>query len=295
MYPMGWIACTASTTTTLSATSPPHTPALSCPPANTALTSYLLSMEGWMRVNVGGSQLASQRLLQLKYPGYLAAVTLSRMEELLHEHSYTATDYHQGLPAMGPERCIEILEKRCSAEFYEQEVHRMQLPYSAKVLGGVVSVEERQERRAQQLRRQQEINARRREEKLQQDEEHLDKLLALQELLEDGYLEQFHKHLVQLNMDSAEELQSYINKLSQVVEQVTMASWPAVNSWYGARDWALEHIPGGEGWISRQDYEEKGGGKDNHLVLVDLRPQGMDGARAEWELELVSIIGNKNT
>ncbi|CAB1336245.1 unnamed protein product [Coregonus sp. 'balchen'] len=53
-------------------------------------------MEGWMRVNVGGSQLASQRLLQLKYPGYLAAVTLSRMEELLHEHSYTATDYHQG-------------------------------------------------------------------------------------------------------------------------------------------------------------------------------------------------------
>lgn len=37
--------------------------------------------------------------------------------------------------------------------------------------------------------------------------------------MEDGYLEQFHKNLVQLNMDSAEELQSYINKLSLVVEQ----------------------------------------------------------------------------
>lgn len=43
-----------------------------------------------------------------------------------------------------------------------------------------------------------------------------------------------------------------------------MASRPAVDAWYGARDWALEHLPAGgggaaEGWISRQDYEEKGG------------------------------------
>uniref|UniRef100_A0A8C8C490 Tc1-like transposase DDE domain-containing protein n=1 Tax=Oncorhynchus tshawytscha TaxID=74940 RepID=A0A8C8C490_ONCTS len=76
-----------------------------------------------------------------------------------------------------------------------------------------------QERRAQQLRRLQEINAWRREEMLQQDQERLDKLLALQEMLEDGYMEQFHKNLVQLNMDSAEELQSYINKLSLVVGQ----------------------------------------------------------------------------
>ncbi|XP_077103964.1 serine hydroxymethyltransferase, mitochondrial-like [Siphateles boraxobius] len=37
------------------------------------------------------------------------------------------------------------------------------------------------------------------------------------------------------------------------------------------------------------------GGTDNHLVLVDLRPQGMDGARAERVLELVSITANKNT
>lgn len=50
------------------------------------------------RVNVAGSQAASylQRLLQLKYPGHLAAITLSRVEELLHEHSYTAVDYHEG-------------------------------------------------------------------------------------------------------------------------------------------------------------------------------------------------------
>lgn len=40
-----------------------------------------------------------------------------------------------------------------------------------------------------------------------------------QELLEDGLLEHFHKRLVELNMDSAEELQSYINKLQLAVEQ----------------------------------------------------------------------------
>ncbi|XP_068997129.1 actin-related protein 5 [Embiotoca jacksoni] len=344
------------------------------------------------RVNVAGSQAASylQRLLQLKYPGHLAAVTLNRMEELLHEHSYTAVDYR------------EELEKWRSPEFYEREVHRMQLPFSGKVPGGCVSVEERQERRAQQLRRLQEINARRREEKLQQDQERLDRLMEVQELLEDGLLDQFHKSLVELNMDSAEELQSYINKLQLAVEQgrqkllhdgaegktevseleqpmdegdgvalmdsdfpedtlpekpanvvqpmfnmaeyhqlfvgterlrcpeilfqpsltgedqmglmetlqyvlarytleqqealvsnvfltggnmqypgmrerverellamrpfqshfkVTMASQPALDAWYGARDWALAHPPGGaaEGWISRQDYEEKGG------------------------------------
>ncbi|KAG7519643.1 hypothetical protein JOB18_012483 [Solea senegalensis] len=161
------------------------------------------------RVNVAGSQATSylQRLLHLKYPGHVAAITLSRMEELLHEHSYTAVDYY------------EELEKWRSPSFYEQEVHRMQLPFSIKVPGGCVSVEERQERRAQQLRRLQEINARRREEKLQQDQERLDRLIAVQELLDDGLLDQFHKSLVELNMDSAEELQSYINKLQLAVEQ----------------------------------------------------------------------------
>uniref|UniRef100_A0A3B5L077 Actin-related protein 5 n=1 Tax=Xiphophorus couchianus TaxID=32473 RepID=A0A3B5L077_9TELE len=161
------------------------------------------------RVNVAGSQAASylQRLLQLKYPGHLAAITLSRMEELLHGHSYAAVDYH------------EELEKWRCPEFYEREVHRIQLPFSGKVPGGCVSAEERQERRAQQLRRLQEINTRRREEKLQQDQERLDRFLAIQELLEDGLLDQFHKSLMELNMDSAEELQSYINKLQLAVEQ----------------------------------------------------------------------------
>lgn len=72
------------------------------------------------------------------------------------------------------------MEKWRSPEFYEREVHRMQLPFSGKLPGGCVSAEEKQERRAQQLRRLQEINARRREEKLLQDQERLDRLMAVQ-------------------------------------------------------------------------------------------------------------------
>ncbi|KAI4871619.1 hypothetical protein NFI96_013397 [Prochilodus magdalenae] len=335
------------------------------------------------RVNIGGSHTAAymQRLLQLKYPAHQAAITPSRMEELLHHHCYVAVDYQQEL------------EKWRSAEFYEEEVHRMQLPFSGKVAGVFASVEERQERRVQQLRRLEELNNRHREERLQQDQERLDTLLAVQELMEEGAVEQFHRRLMELNMDSAEELQSYIHKLSLSLEQhrlarveiteleqpldegdgvnqteadlgeesaqienvdkiqpvfnmaeyhqlfvgterlrapevlfrpsligeeqmglletlqfvleqyspeqqalmaenvfltggnlmypgvkerverellamrpfqshfkvVSLASRPDLDAWFGAREWALRNPVGSEGWISRQDYEEKGG------------------------------------
>ncbi|CAH1795454.1 unnamed protein product [Owenia fusiformis] len=42
-------------------------------------------------------------------------------------------------------------------------------------------------------------------------------------------------------------------------------------------------------------YKVVSGGTDNHLILVDLRPQKTDGARAEKILEEVSIAVNKNT
>jgi glycine hydroxymethyltransferase len=37
------------------------------------------------------------------------------------------------------------------------------------------------------------------------------------------------------------------------------------------------------------------GGTDNHLMLVDLRNQGIDGAKLEKTLEAVNIASNKNT
>lgn len=38
-----------------------------------------------------------------------------------------------------------------------------------------------------------------------------------------------------------------------------MASRPSLDAWFGAREWALRNVTGSHGWISRQDYEEKGG------------------------------------
>jgi glycine hydroxymethyltransferase len=35
------------------------------------------------------------------------------------------------------------------------------------------------------------------------------------------------------------------------------------------------------------------GGTDNHIVLVDLRPKGIDGSRVERVLELAHIAANK--
>ncbi|KAE8576542.1 hypothetical protein XENTR_v10004231 [Xenopus tropicalis] len=168
-----------------------------------------LDAKNCKRINIGGFHSVTylQRLLQLKYPGHVPAITLSRMEEILHEHCYVPEDY------------IDELRKWRCPDYYEENVHKMQLPFSTKLLASAIPSEEKQERRQQQLKRLQELNARRREEKLQQDQERLERLLYVQELLEDGQVEQFHKALVELNMDSAEELQSYIHKLGMAVEQ----------------------------------------------------------------------------
>lgn len=42
-------------------------------------------------------------------------------------------------------------------------------------------------------------------------------------------------------------------------------------------------------------YKLVSGGTDNHLMLVDLKPQGIDGGRVERVLELVGVAANKNT
>ncbi|KAL8171004.1 LOW QUALITY PROTEIN: hypothetical protein V2J09_022808, partial [Rumex salicifolius] len=47
--------------------------------------------------------------------------------------------------------------------------------------------------------------------------------------------------------------------------------------------------------LVRLGYKLVSGGSDNHLVLVDLRPLGMDGARSEKILDMASITLNKNS
>ena len=50
-----------------------------------------------------------------------------------------------------------------------------------------------------------------------------------------------------------------------------------------------------DGRRQQHGYNLVSGGTDNHLVLVDLKPCGVDGARVEWVLDLAHITLNKNS
>lgn len=43
--------------------------------------------------------------------------------------------------------------------------------------------------------------------------------------------------------------------------------------------------------LAQRGYSLVSGGTDNHIVLVDLRPKGVDGSRAERVMELAHIAG----
>jgi glycine hydroxymethyltransferase len=51
----------------------------------------------------------------------------------------------------------------------------------------------------------------------------------------------------------------------------------------------------GTGAAHSHGYNIVSGGTDNHLVLIDLKDKGIDGARVERILELVGVAANKNT
>lgn len=57
------------------------------------------------------------KLLQLKYPVHVNAITMSRMEEILHEHCSIALDYQ------------DKIKKWANPDYYEANVKRIQLPF----------------------------------------------------------------------------------------------------------------------------------------------------------------------
>lgn len=67
----------------------------------------------------GGSEMIYylHKLLQLKYPVHVNAITMSRVEEILQEHSSIALDYQQEI------------RKWANPDYYEANVKRVQLPY----------------------------------------------------------------------------------------------------------------------------------------------------------------------
>lgn len=75
-------------------------------------------------------------------------------QELVHDHTFIALDY------------LEELKKWSDPAHYDENVHVVQLPYSAPVIPTAISLEQQKEKKKELARRLIEINARKREEKV---------------------------------------------------------------------------------------------------------------------------------
>ncbi|XP_015112505.1 actin-related protein 5 [Diachasma alloeum] len=161
------------------------------------------------RINVGGFHITSymHRLLQLKYPVHVNAITPSRAEELIHDHSSIALDYQDEIKKWG------------DVDYYDSNVLRVQLPYVAPTTTPGLTVEQQKERKRELARRLMEINARKREERLAEDEEQLNQFLSIQDFLEEGETEEFEQALKSYNLANEAELMKMINNLQAKIEK----------------------------------------------------------------------------
>ncbi|XP_053380397.1 actin-related protein 5-like [Mercenaria mercenaria] len=169
-----------------------------------------IDLEHCRRINIGGAHVDGfmQRLLQLKYPGHVNAITLSRAEELVRDHTHLAVDF------------LPELDEWASHDYYDENVHKIQLPY-ANATSNLISAQQQQERRQQQIRRLKELNVKKRQERLGEEEQELKKLLQLQELLADyDDDDELNNALSENGIESEEELQALINKLTVSIQRL---------------------------------------------------------------------------
>ncbi|XP_063537225.1 actin-related protein 5 [Cydia strobilella] len=161
------------------------------------------------RINLGGSEMVSylHKLLQLKYPVHVNAITMSRAEEILQEHCTIALDYQ------------EEIKKWANPDYYEANVKKIQLPYVQTASSSGLTAEQQKERKKEMARRLLEINARKREERLAEDEEQLNHLLSLQDMIEGGDTDEFNEAIKGLDFKSYEDLQKQITNLNIRIEK----------------------------------------------------------------------------
>ncbi|KAM3507664.1 hypothetical protein MY11210_007061 [Beauveria gryllotalpidicola] len=86
-----------------------------------------------------------------------------------------------------------------------------------------------------------------------------------------------------------------ITALSVALKQAQTPDFHAYQSQVLANAKAFAKRLGGDKSKGGLGYSLVSGGTDNHLVLADLKPNGVDGGRVERILELVGIAANKNT
>lgn len=86
-----------------------------------------------------------------------------------------------------------------------------------------------------------------------------------------------------------------ITALAVALKQAQAPEFRAYQTQVLANAKAFSHRLGAPKEKGGLGYKLVSGGTDNHLVLADLKPQGIDGGRVERILELVGVAANKNT
>ncbi|KAK6979828.1 actin-related protein 5 [Biomphalaria glabrata] len=161
------------------------------------------------RINIGGGYIDwfLQRILQLKYPGHVNAITINRVEEMIRDHCYMATDF------------LAELSLWNDNNYFEANVRKMQLPLGQQAASSLLTAEQQKERRKQQIARLQEVNTKRRLDKLQSDEAELQKLLEVQELIVTGDDDAFTSALAEVGLNRVEDLQEAVDRLSADIQR----------------------------------------------------------------------------
>nr|XP_018898626.1 PREDICTED: actin-related protein 5 [Bemisia tabaci] len=160
------------------------------------------------RIDIGGFHVVNYlyRLLQLKYPAHFAAITPSRAEELIHEHSRIAIDYK------------EEVNKWADLDYYNKNVRRIQLPFN--ITTPALTPEQQLARRKELAKKLVEMNARKREERLAEEEEQLNQLLAIQEMVEFNDAEKnIQEALKSFELKDVNDLIKSINQLRSKIEK----------------------------------------------------------------------------
>ncbi|XP_017039867.1 actin-related protein 5 [Drosophila ficusphila] len=169
-----------------------------------------LQLEHVRRLNVGGYHIITYlfRLMQMKYPVHLNAITISRMEKLVHEHCHIAVDYK------------EELMKWAQMDYYDEHIMKIQLPYNAvTATNALLTAEQKQEKRRELAHRLLEIKNRREKEKLREDEQQLFVYNKLRQLYEQQKLEKFERALQQQQIGTLEDLDSLIATINSRIKR----------------------------------------------------------------------------
>ncbi|MCL4112964.1 UNVERIFIED_CONTAM: hypothetical protein GTU68_038359, partial [Idotea baltica] len=100
------------------------------------------------RIRIGGQHLVRYlwRFLQLRYPQHLNAITLSRAESIIYSNMYIAEDY------------ASELSKWTDPDYYERNVTKVQLPFSAQPVS-TLTAEQQKDRKREAAKRLADVNA----------------------------------------------------------------------------------------------------------------------------------------